>query len=141
MHRNKLGGVLRTGGSHTRKICEPQHMVALRMRRIKAKSGSLVSFTRDLSRPPCVLIHCSCAQCQIFCQDSETWQPGSCRTAVGCKCPQCRLYYDSTGHWDPKRAANAELHCILPLSEVGCLQLSINGLPVTESFLSAPLSH
>ena len=30
---------------------------------------------------------------------------------------------------------------ILPLSDVGCLQLSINGLPVTESFLSAPLSH
>ena len=34
--------------------------------------------------------------------------------------------------------ANGE---ILPLSDVGCLQLSINGLPVTESFLSAPLSH
>jgi len=30
---------------------------------------------------------------------------------------------------------------ILPLSDVGCLQLSINGLPVTESFVSAPLSH
>jgi len=30
---------------------------------------------------------------------------------------------------------------ILPLSDVGCLQLSINSFPVTESFLSAPLSH
>jgi len=30
---------------------------------------------------------------------------------------------------------------ILPLSDVRCLQLSINGLQVTESFLSAPLSH
>jgi len=34
--------------------------------------------------------------------------------------------------------ANGE---ILPLSDVGCLQLSINGLPVTDSFLSVPLSH
>jgi len=34
--------------------------------------------------------------------------------------------------------ANGE---ILLLSDVGYLQLSINGLPVTESFLSAPLSH
>jgi len=34
--------------------------------------------------------------------------------------------------------ANGE---ILPLSDVGCLQLSINGLPVTESFLLTPLSH
>jgi len=34
--------------------------------------------------------------------------------------------------------ANGE---ILPLSDIGCLQLSTNGLPVTESFLSAPLSH
>jgi len=69
---------------HTSKICEPQHMIALRMRRKKAKAGTLLSITRDLSRPPCDFIHCSCAQCQIFRQDSETWQPGSCRAVVGC---------------------------------------------------------
>jgi len=86
-------------------------MVALRMRWKKAKAGSLLSIIRDLSSPPCDFIHCSCAQCQIFRQDSETWQPGSCRAVVGCKCPWCLLYYDSTGHWDPKRAANAKLHC------------------------------
>jgi len=86
-------------------------MIALRMRRKKAKAGTLLSITRDLSRPPCDFIHYSCVQCQIFRQDSETWQPGSCRAEVGCKCPRCRLYYDSTGHWDPKRAANAKLHC------------------------------
>jgi len=80
------------------------------MRRKKAKAGTLC-ITRDLSRPPCDLIHCSCAQCQIFRQDSETWQPVSCRAVVGCKCPRCRLYYDSTGHWDPKRVTNAKLHC------------------------------
>ena len=96
---------------HTSKIREPQHMVALRMRWKKAKAGSLLSIIRDLSSPPCDFIHCSCAQCQIFRQDSETWQPGSCRAVVGCKCPRCWLYYDSTGHWDSKRAANAKLHC------------------------------
>jgi len=81
------------------------------MRRKKAKAGTLLSITRDLSRPPCDFIYCSCAQCQTFRKDSETWQPGSCRTVVGCKCPRCRLYYDSTGHWDPRQAANAKLHC------------------------------
>jgi len=81
------------------------------MRRKKAKAGTLLSITRDLNRPPCDFIHCSCAQCQTFRKDSETWQPGSYRTVVGCKCPQCRQYCDSTGHWDPKRAANAKLHC------------------------------
>ena len=96
---------------HTSKICVPQHMVALRMRRKKAKAETLLSITRDLSRPPCDFIHCSCAQCQTFRQDSETCQPGSCRAVVWCKCPRCRLYYDSTGHWDPKRAGNAKLHC------------------------------
>jgi len=30
---------------------------------------------------------------------------------------------------------------ILPLSDVGSLELCINGLPITEKFLSAPLSH
>ena len=30
---------------------------------------------------------------------------------------------------------------VLPLSDVGSLELSINGLPITEQFLSAPLSH
>jgi len=69
---------------HTSKICEPQHMVALRMRRKKAKAGTLLSITRDLSSPPRDFIYCSCAQCQIFRQDSETWQPGSCRAVVGC---------------------------------------------------------
>jgi len=34
--------------------------------------------------------------------------------------------------------ANGE---ILPLSDVGCLHLSINGLQVTESFLLAPISR
>jgi len=87
-------------------------MIALRMRRKKAKTGTLLNITRDLGRPPCDFIHCSCAQCQmIFCQDSEPWQPGSYLAVVGCKCPWCQLYYDSTGHWDPKRVANAKLHC------------------------------
>jgi len=96
---------------HTSKICEPHHMMTLRMRRKNAKAGTLLSITRDLNRPPCDFIHCSCARCQTFRKDSDTWQPGSCRTAVGCKCPRCRQYYDSTGHWDPKRAAHAKLHC------------------------------
>ena len=82
-------------------------MIALRMRRKKAKAGTLLSITRDLNRPPCDFIHCSCAQCQTFRKDSDTWQPGSCRTVVGCKCPRSRQYYDSTG----KRAAHAKLHC------------------------------
>jgi len=30
---------------------------------------------------------------------------------------------------------------VLPLSDVGSLELCINGLPITEQFLSAPLSH
>jgi len=85
--------------------------MALRMRRKKAKAGTLLSITRDLNRPPCDFIHCSCAQCRTFRKDSDTWQPGSCRTMVGCKCPRCRQYYDSTGHWDPKREAHAKLHC------------------------------
>jgi len=72
---------------HTSKICEPHHMIALRMQRKKAKAGTLLSITRDLNRPPCDLIHCSCAQCQTFRKDSDTWQPGSCQTVVGCKCP------------------------------------------------------
>ena len=38
-------------------------------------------------------------------------------------------------------AATQANGAILPLSNVGCLQLSINGLLVMESFLSAPLSH
>jgi len=38
-------------------------------------------------------------------------------------------------------AATQPIDEILPLSDGGCLQLSINGLVVTESFLSAPLSH
>jgi len=80
--------------NHTSKICEPQHMIALHMRRKKAKAGTLLSITRELNLPPCDFIHCSCAQCQTFCKDSETWQPGSCRTVVGCKCPRCRQYYD-----------------------------------------------
>jgi len=47
---------------HTIKFCEPQHMIALRMRRKRAKAGTLLSITRDLSRPPCDFIHFSCAQ-------------------------------------------------------------------------------
>ena len=49
---------------HTSKICEPHHMIALRMRRKNAKAGTLLSITRDLNRPPCHFIHCSCTQCQ-----------------------------------------------------------------------------
>ena len=86
-------------------------MIALRMRRKKAKAGTLLSVTRDLNRPPCDFIHCSCAKCQAFRKDSETWQPGSCQTVVGCKCPRYRQYNDATGHWAPKQAAHAKLHC------------------------------
>jgi len=103
---------------NTSKFCEPPHMIALRMRRKMAKAGTLLSITRDLSCPPCDFIHYSFAQCQIFRQDSETWQPGSGWAVVGCKCPRCRLYYDSTGQWDPKRAANAKLHCDMAVFNV-----------------------
>jgi len=85
---------------HTSKICEPQHMIALRMRRKKAMAVTLLGITCDLSRPPCDFIHNSCAQCQIFRQDSDTWQPGACQAVVGCKCPRYRLRYDSKGPWE-----------------------------------------
>ena len=56
-------------------IREPPHMVALRARRKKANTGNILSLTRDMSRPSCEFIHCTCAVCLTFRKDTKTWQP------------------------------------------------------------------
>ena len=94
----------------TGSIREPPHMVALRARRKKARAGNVLSLTRDVSRPSCDFIHCPCAVCSTFRKDTNTWQPGVCRSVAGCKCPRCRRHYDATGHWDTTRAASAQLY-------------------------------
>ena len=94
----------------TGSICEPQHMVALLIRRKKANAGNILSLTRDVARPSCEFIHCPCEVCLTFHKDAKTWQPGVYRTVTGCKCPRCRRHYDSTGHWDPTRVTSAQLY-------------------------------
>jgi len=94
----------------TSSIREPQHMVALRARRKKAKAGNIFSLTRDVAHPSCEFMHCTCEVCLKFRKDVKTWQPGVCRSVARCKCPRCRQHYDSTGHWDPTRAASAQLY-------------------------------
>ena len=93
----------------------------------KVKAGNILSLTETEARPPCEFIYCSCTQCQLFCKDALTWQPGVCQAVVGCKFPRCRRRYDSTRHWDSKRVAGAQL--CMDVAEFNVSQSRVRGSP------------